>query len=1011
MKSSPFFFDRQDHELLHMVNRILERGRGRDQEHETFSPELHPHGIKELASSNVLRIAYAVINLLNSLEEGGASERILALRSLHSEVVFAADSTFRRNTGRVLIQIMKDLVRAWGDPARQLMLARDFRKAATGKRRTVRSMLRRYHLLEMPESWDQETFDNHVHDANTKGRKTPTHLIMDAWIKGIRSLTVIYYNYTEAHAVDELFRAASIMGITIRLGIEFRAQFRGRFIEFIWEPGGLKDRQAVNDFMHEEAVCKLFEEGRAASAYTSRHVFAMLDRYNEVHRHALSTTFGISLPEISRKEFLAFVGTGQPSLLHLGELAYKHTFPLLLQKLPELRNQYEQAEGEEKETLGKRLEDMQSLHPEVIMETWFGSEKNPELPDPEIVHNDPDLPPILRLSARELVSRLSDVRSYSRVTLTLSGLGPEDVLELLYQAEGRISHLELFNLKDYAAGKMPHCRAINALQLAINQGNGVTLKRLIRGIIRDYGDCGEPDADERCATFMEILHSIPKLLSFYKHRPLKVRIGSDSTSRSYRLYGMGFAFVDTLPASSRRSIRDPKDFLRQVIPLTCDIDSRYTYSPPRQQELDTEGFRKIMRRIPGLHRLGFHKTHDWLVRTATTRYTKRHGSIATLGGFQRAEAELIRQKLTASDAAPGPSLRYLNTTLSNLLKVVIGFALATATFLYTQEWWFLAWFGPLIWFAITGLRNILQAVLGGGGISRTPLLRWNDYVNWSRICDSLLFTGISVPLLELFLRWFLLGNVFGITATTDPVLFFSIISAANGIYLSSHNIYRGLPKESIIGNLLRSVLSVPVSLVYTWLFIRIGSLFEGVAILLITQQASAVISKSASDTVAGIIEGISDRLQNMRIRYLDYRAKLKDLFACFSRLEVLLPEQDVLDLLQKPRELMRVRGPEVNELNQAMLIHALDLMYFWMYKPRARTMLARIVRRMSAEEKIVLFRSQLVLTREKEISQLLVDGLVGQNFARPLAFFLDCYRDYLEDMGTLTGEKRAKNAF
>jgi len=42
--------------------------------------------------------------------------------------------------------------------------------------------------------------DHHIHDANTKGRKNPTHLMMDAWVKGIRYLTVVYYNYVEPAA-------------------------------------------------------------------------------------------------------------------------------------------------------------------------------------------------------------------------------------------------------------------------------------------------------------------------------------------------------------------------------------------------------------------------------------------------------------------------------------------------------------------------------------------------------------------------------------------------------------------------------------------------------------------------------------------------------------------------------------------------------------------------------------------------------------------------------------------
>lgn len=68
---------------------------------------------------------------------------------------------------------MKEIVRARGDEHAQLRLVRDFRRAASGNPRLVRLFLRRHHLLEMPEEWNQLTMDHHIHDANTKGRKTP----------------------------------------------------------------------------------------------------------------------------------------------------------------------------------------------------------------------------------------------------------------------------------------------------------------------------------------------------------------------------------------------------------------------------------------------------------------------------------------------------------------------------------------------------------------------------------------------------------------------------------------------------------------------------------------------------------------------------------------------------------------------------------------------------------------------------------------------------------------------
>jgi len=59
---------------------------------------------------------------------------------------------------------------------------------------------------------------------------------MDAWIKGIRRLRVVHYNYIEPRFAAELAEAARIMEIDIRIGIEFYTPFRGRYINLIWVP-------------------------------------------------------------------------------------------------------------------------------------------------------------------------------------------------------------------------------------------------------------------------------------------------------------------------------------------------------------------------------------------------------------------------------------------------------------------------------------------------------------------------------------------------------------------------------------------------------------------------------------------------------------------------------------------------------------------------------------------------------------------------------------------------------
>ncbi len=220
------FFDANDHKLLAIVNDVLRRKSRPQSLSSLMAPYMHPRGIKEMAAPSGLRIAYAIVGLLGSLEAGKAHDRIVALRCLRDEVFSSSTTYFQKNTARVLMQIMKELVRSRGNELRQLKLAHDFRMVYTGRPRLVKAELARYHLLEMPEEWNQFAFDDHVHDANTKGRKSPTHLLMDAWIKGIRKLTVVYYNHVDEEVVAELLEAGSILDIHVRIGIELWSQFR-----------------------------------------------------------------------------------------------------------------------------------------------------------------------------------------------------------------------------------------------------------------------------------------------------------------------------------------------------------------------------------------------------------------------------------------------------------------------------------------------------------------------------------------------------------------------------------------------------------------------------------------------------------------------------------------------------------------------------------------------------------------------------------------------------------------
>ena len=978
-----------------MVNRDEDLSYARKQYYSYF----HPHGIKEMAESRSLRIAYAMVHLLTSLEMGRMDERLSALRSLKDEVLDTAEGSLPKNTARVLLQIMKELVRARGDHYRQLKLAHDFRITASGRPRVVRKQLLRYHLLEMPEEWNQVTFDDHVHDVNTKGRKSSTHLIMDAWIKGIRRLRVVYYNFIEPRFAAELLEAAEILDIDVRLGIEFPARFRNRLIQLIWTPRGFADAQAFLCFLEEPGVSRLMREGRLLSRYQQSYVSALLEEFNHTHRERLRRDHAIDLAPLDSEEFGKFVGAGQRSVLHLKKYAEQKMMEALRARAAQLRERYPTADPKERKAIEDWFAKWNTLDVEALVAGYLKPSSNPKVPNPMVLGQADKTLAELIVSPEKLLKRLSGLQSGYRATLNLTGLRPEDVLELLYDCEGMISRLEIFNLKDWAASRTEHIESISRLQEVINDQNPIALKRIILEMIAaaEQAPGTPPHLPERIEKLTYILHDIIGLLAFYKDRPLKARIGSDSTGQTQRIHGMGLAVIDSMTRRGLRRIKKDLGAGRDLIPMRIPVHKRITLVP-RKEDAAHRPPSRLWAWLPGLRRLGHDRVVDWAVQGDAAGMTP-HGNIVTLGGVKQTVDNQLRLAPADREARrPGLSWSYLNSNLRNVIKVLVGFIPAFATFYLTKDWWLLAYCGAFIWFGITGMRNILQSVLGGGGLRRSPLMRWNAYVSWDRIADSLLFTGFSVPLLDFLTKTVVLDHVFGITTVTQPAALYTVMALVNGVYLSSHNAFRGLPRGAVLGNFFRSVLSIPIAILFN---IVLGGLLTvaGVAAAdLVLQKWAAVISKTASDMVAGIIEGAADRVKNIQVRFREYRRKLAALLDIYTQLELLFPETRPLALLEDPARYRKRANAEARDLEKIIMIHALDLLYFWFYQPRAHSAFKQLVGALNEEERHILITAQSTLLRKREISQMFIDGVLGQDFARALSFYLSFYPDYLKTL-------------
>jgi len=821
-------------------------------------------------------------------------------------------------------------------------------------------------------------------------------------------LTVVYYNYVKPKAVAELLEAAKIMGIKVQVGIEFPVKFGKKFAYLIWSPAGIVDPKSFLTLLENSGVKELMSEGEAVSEYQQRFVEKVFQKFNEKHRPDINGRYGIDIPELNYGEFIAFVGMGQASTMHLADFIHSKMIDEITSKVDELNEKFKNATNGEKEEIGKVINELNRFDHRMLVDKYLRPSANRDIPDPNVPHGNPEEPALLNLSPFEFTNLLKKLPCTSQVVLNLNKLTSEDVIELLFECKGAISHIEIFNLKDFISQKAPDYKRIEHLRRIINEGNIVKVKQAIRECLGniDSSDLCDEDKDIRKEKFKQYLHNIENLRDWYKDSKLKARIGSDSAGRMRHTYGMGLAVKETLPYRSQKQIAASSVSQHLIIPIDVSLSRITTASPQcgrtKQQSIagKIQGYLRFFNRKDNTN-VSWHFDSD-------SADDCGWANIVTLGGLREGNGNnTAHEDNGTSKRRRDFSSKYLNTAIRTQLKVLIGFIPAFLTFFFTKEWFVLKYFGAFIWFAITGFRNITQSVLAGRGFRQYTLLKWSDFVQWERVADSLLYTGFSVPLLDFLVKTLLLDKLLGITTSTNPIALYTIMAIVNGVYISSHNAFRGLPKEAVVGNFFRSILSIPLAILFNAVLGGIlgytGSI-SGVNDIL--QKWAAIISKFASDCMAAVIEGTADRKNNIKARIIEYQNKIGHIFDIFSKIEIMHPEKDVLEMLRTPKEFLKEVKDESVDYGKISIINALDMLYFWMYQPRSRVALLSLVNDMTLSEKRIIVRSMNVLVREKEVSQLFIDGIIGKHFSSGLSFYLSNQKKFLSDMEELESRKQ-----
>jgi hypothetical protein len=210
----------------------------------------------------------------------------------------------------------------------------------------------------------------------------------------------------------------------------------------------------------------------------------------------------------------------------------------------------------------------------------------------------------------------------------------------------------------------------------------------------------------------------------------------------------------------------------------------------------------------------------------------------------------------------------------------------------------------------------------------------------------------------------------------------------------SHNLYRGLPTAGAYANLGRNLAAVPIALLYNFLLLSILRFFDVANIDAVIAATTTLVSKTASDTAAAMIEGYFDRQTTLKLRMRDFGDVLSRLLDCRAALELSFPRSTSGELLRRPEQLYESDLPEVRRLTDEITIHCLDLMYFHFYQPLAAQTLRRYAERMSAGDRRFVLEAQSLLQHGDYACRLFIGGVFGNNFKAALAFYLSWHETY-----------------
>lgn len=515
-----------------------------DQSHFFFDG--HVSGIKNLVYNKAIDMAL----LYRAICSQNRSIRLVALARLRDEALNYQGLEMPYNTRRILIALIKETVKSGDELLRQRRYIAAFRHALSGRAYVVRTMLDELGLAEVPESGRSASavraagWDDHVYDNAGPGRKTPAQLVLDAYIKGLSRLTIVYEDFLEPEALTEALEAGRIMGISVTLGLECLVQTKQkRRLYHVLLLEGCAGPEELKSLLGSPAFVRL-----------RRLVESNYDEYDRVYAELVHEFNHRSLPAIN---YGFHTTAGELKSLSVESLRaqakgrrifHAHLGQLLQRRLAKLRDQRAAIDPE-----AERLDELGAAE---LRKRYFDPLYGDILARGEFVKAEK-----LYAAVREVEKERGGRAVRAAFTRPLTN-GLEYCLRHLLTHAGDLDALEVWNNRVRREGYEEDARFLESLRRALNEGDAAAARRLLEARAID----GVPDEDLAAAA------------ERYRRSPLEARIGSNSDGYNHLAPGMGF-----LP---RRALRNWRALLRSnrsaPLPITMPIPGirvRPTESP------------------------------------------------------------------------------------------------------------------------------------------------------------------------------------------------------------------------------------------------------------------------------------------------------------------------------------------------------------------------------------------------------------------------------------------------